>query len=119
MARPRITKNAIALTGLIIIGVYLAAIVVSFFWLPFDPMAMDTAHRLKPPSLVTGHVLGTDEFGRDILSRIMQGCYVSLLISIAATAVGAVVGTFMGTWAGFLGGRWDHWIMRVADVLFS
>ncbi len=49
----------------------------------------------------------------------MKGCSVSLVISISATALGAVVGTLMGIWAGYLGGRWDHWIMRVADVLFS
>jgi len=49
----------------------------------------------------------------------MKGCSVSLIISISATALGAMVGTFMGIWAGYLGGRWDHWIMRVADVLFS
>ncbi len=112
-------KNAIALTGLAIVAFYLATIVVSFFWLPFNPVAMDTAHRLQAPSLAGGHLLGTDEFGRDILSRIMQGCAVSLVISLSATAVGAVIGTFMGIWAGFLGGRWDHWIMRIADVLFA
>ena len=112
-------KNAIALTGLAIVAFYLATIAVSLFWLPFDPVAMDTIHKLQAPSLASGHVLGTDEFGRDILSRIMKGCAISLVISLSATAVGAVAGTLMGIWAGFLGGRWDHWIMRIADVLFS
>jgi peptide/nickel transport system permease protein len=49
----------------------------------------------------------------------MKGTSISLIISIAAAALGAVVGTTMGTWAGYLGGRWDHWLMRVADVMFS
>lgn len=119
MATNRLTRNGIAMTGLVIVAFYLAIIVVSLFWLPFDPVTMDTQHLLEAPSLATGHVFGTDEFGRDILSRIMKGCSVSLIISIFATALGAVFGTFMGIWAGYLGGRWDHWIMRVADVLFS
>ena len=112
-------RNAIAILGLAIIALYALVIIVAMFWLPFNPVAMDPGNMLQPPSLKTGHVFGTDEFGRDILSRIMQGCSVSLIISLSATAVGAVIGTFMGTWAGFLGGRWDHWIMRFADVLFS
>jgi len=119
MASGRFTRNSIAMTGAVIVGLYLAVIVVSFVWLPFDPLAMDAARALQPPSLVTGHVFGTDEFGRDILSRIMKGCWISLAISVSATALGALAGTLMGTWAGYLGRRWDHWIMRVADVLFS
>ncbi|MEW6548843.1 MAG: ABC transporter permease [Spirochaetota bacterium] len=119
MAASRLGKNVIALAGLGIIGFYLLVILVSLFWLPFDPVAMDTMHLLEAPSLKTGHLFGTDEFGRDILSRIMQGCSVSLIISLGATLVGAVIGTLMGIWAGFLGGKWDHLIMRVADILFS
>jgi len=49
----------------------------------------------------------------------MKGTGISLLIAVLATAIGATIGTFMGVWAGFLGGAWDHWIMRLADVLFS
>jgi peptide/nickel transport system permease protein len=119
MTTHRIAKNSIALTGLVIVGFYVLAIVVSLFWLPYDPVQMNTEHLLEAPSFATGHLFGTDEFGRDILSRIMQGCSVSLIISICATALGAVIGILMGIWAGFLGGLWDNVIMRVADVLFS
>ena len=119
MAGTTLKKNVIALTGLSIIAFYVAVILVSLAWLPFDPVAMDMSHILEPPSFATGHLFGTDEFGRDILSRIMQGCSVSLIISISATLMGAVIGTFMGIWAGFLGGKWDHWLMRAADILFS
>jgi ABC-type dipeptide/oligopeptide/nickel transport systems, permease components len=119
MAGHNFAKNKVALTGAVLVGLYLLVIVVSLFWLPFDPVAMDTAHVLEAPSLATGHLFGTDEFGRDILSRIMKGCAVSLVISISATALGAAAGILMGTWAGFRGGQWDHWIMRLADVLFS
>ncbi|OHD21882.1 MAG: glutathione ABC transporter permease GsiD [Spirochaetes bacterium GWB1_59_5] len=119
MKANRLTRNAIAMTGITIIALYLLVIFVSTFWLPFDPVEMDVDHLLEGPSLATGHLFGTDEFGRDILSRIMKGTSISLIISIAATALGAIVGTTMGTWAGYLGGLWDHWLMRVADVMFS
>ena len=119
VAANRLSKNSIAVTGLVIVGFYLVVILVSLFWLPRDPVSMDTEHLLEGPSIATGHLFGTDEFGRDILSRIMKGTSVSLVISLSATALGAVLGTFMGIWAGYLGGRWDHWLMRLADVLFS
>ena len=115
----RFLKNGIAVAGLLIIGLYIVTIVVSMFWLPFDPVAMNSDRVLEAPSLSSGHLFGTDEFGRDILSRIMKGTSVSLLISISATTFGGIVGILMGIWAGFLGGRWDNFIMRVADVLFS
>ncbi len=119
MSKSRLAKNSIAMTGVVIVALYLLSIAVSFFWLPFDPVAMDVEHLLEAPSLATGHLFGTDEFGRDILARIMKGSTISLVISLCATALGSVVGVLMGIWAGYLGGRWDHWIMRVADVLFS
>ncbi len=119
MPATRLAKNSIALAGLAIVALYLLAILVSLVWLPFDPVKIDAEHLLEAPSLASGHLFGTDEFGRDILSRIMKGSLVSLVISISATALGSVVGIFMGIWAGYLGGRWDHWIMRLADVLFS
>ncbi|MBN2874221.1 MAG: ABC transporter permease, partial [Spirochaetales bacterium] len=119
MKSNRLTRNPIAMTGIAIIGFYIGVMLLSIFWLPFDPVEMDVDHLLEGPSLATGHLFGTDEFGRDILSRIMQGSSISLIISVSATALGAVIGTLMGIWAGYLGGRWDHWIMRVADVLFS
>ncbi len=115
----RILKNPIAVVGLALILLYIVIIIVAQLWLPFDPLQMDTANMLQPPSLRTGHVLGTDEFGRDILSRIMKGAGISLLIAVSATAMGAVIGTFMGIWSGFLGGAWDNWIMRIADILFA
>ncbi|MDC7245188.1 MAG: ABC transporter permease [Sphaerochaetaceae bacterium] len=115
----RLVKNRIALAGLIIISLYVVIIVVSFFWLPFDPMEMNPELMLQKPSLSSGHIFGTDEFGRDILSRVMKGSAVSLMISILATLLGATFGILMGIWAGFLGGRWDNVIMRIADILFS
>jgi len=119
MAAKRLKMNSVALTGFIIVAIYIVGVVVSFFWLPFDPTAMDTDHLLEAPSLASGHLMGTDEFGRDILSRIMKGASVSLTISVIATALGAIIGILIGIWAGYLGGQWDNWLMRGTDILFS
>jgi peptide/nickel transport system permease protein len=119
MSTPKIFKNSIASTGLFLISVYVLVMIISVFWLPFDPLDMNSKHLLEAPSFTTGHLFGTDEFGRDILSRIMKGTTVSLVISVLATALGGIIGVLMGIWAGYLGGRWDNWIMRFADILFS
>ncbi|MDD3903452.1 MAG: ABC transporter permease [Sphaerochaeta sp.] len=119
MKTPRLLRNGIAVAGLVLILLYVFISVISFFWLPFDPLAMDAKQILQSPSFSTGHVFGTDEFGRDILSRIMKGTSVSFIISISATSLGAVIGIFMGVWAGYLGGKADNIIMRFADILFS
>jgi len=119
MAGKKLKLNAIATTGIIIIAFYLVGIIVSFFWVPFDPVDMDTDHILEGPSFATGHIMGTDEFGRDVFSRIMAGSSISLVISLAGTALGGILGTLLGIWAGYLGGAWDHWMMRFADILFS
>ncbi|MGE4585512.1 MAG: ABC transporter permease [Sphaerochaeta sp.] len=119
MKTPRLFHNGIAVAGLALIAVYILMSIVSYFWLPFDPVAMDAKQVLQGPSFSTGHLFGTDEFGRDILSRIMKGTSVSFIISVSATALGALVGIFMGVWAGYLGGKADNIIMRCADILFS
>ena len=119
MKTPRLFRNSIAVSGLVLILLYVLMSLVSLFWLPFDPVAMDAQAILQSPSIQGGHLFGTDEFGRDILSRIMKGTSVSFVISVSATSFGAVVGIFMGVWAGYLGGKADNVIMRFADILFS
>ena len=119
MAGKKLKLNPIATAGIVIIAVYIIGIIMSFIWLPFDPVNMDVEHILEGPSFATGHIMGTDEFGRDIFSRIMAGSYISLVISLAGTALGGILGTLLGIWAGYLGGAWDHWMMRFADILFS
>ncbi len=119
MKTPRLFRNSIAVSGLVLILLYGLMSLVSLFWLPFDPVAMDAQAILQSPSIQGGHLFGTDEFGRDILSRIMKGTSVSFVISVSATSFGALVGIFMGVWAGYLGGKADNVIMRFADILFS
>jgi len=85
---------------------------------PFDPNKSSMLHRLRP----VGHedfILGTDEQGRDMLTRILYGGRVSLLMGIVPVAVATLVGGFFGVLAGYLGGRWNMLIMRVMDVFYA
>jgi ABC-type dipeptide/oligopeptide/nickel transport systems, permease components len=84
----------------------------------YDPNEIDPLHPLARP-LTAGHLLGTDAFGRDILSRMLYGGRVDLLIAFGATAVTLVVGTAIGLFAGYVGGWVDATIMRIVDLFFA
>jgi peptide/nickel transport system permease protein len=80
--------------------------------------AIDALNPLAPP-LTPGHLLGTDQFGRDVLSRILYGGRIDLAIAFGATSVTLVSGTIIGLVAGYLGGRWDSVLMRIVDLFFA
>jgi peptide/nickel transport system permease protein len=82
---------------------------------PFSPTAVDPPRRLSPPSAT--HVLGTDELGRDILSRIEYGAQISLQIGLVSVTIAAVLGVMIGLAAGYYGGRLDLLLMRLVDVM--
>jgi peptide/nickel transport system permease protein len=84
---------------------------------PHDPLAQSRADRFLPPSL--GHPFGTDEFGRDILSRVIHGARISLLTGTVAVLLGGTVGVPLGLLGGFAGGWTDAAIMRVLDFLLA
>jgi peptide/nickel transport system permease protein len=84
---------------------------------PYDPNAIDMANRFGPPS--PEHPFGTDDFGRDILSRVMVGARVSLMVGIIAVGLSATVGSFLGLVAGYAGRVTDEIIMRAMDILFA
>ena len=84
---------------------------------PENPYAQNTVNRLKPPNDL--HWLGTDEYGRDVLSRIVYGTRVSLIVGLCAALLGAVLGTLMGIVAGYAGGTTENIIMRLVDVLMA
>lgn len=101
-------------------GIILAAamgllILVGLFWTPYDPTAISVGPKFDPPSWQ--HLLGTDNFGRDILSRIMKGAGTTFAIGAATVAIGAVCGTAIGALTGYFGGIADEILMRLGDTL--
>ncbi len=84
---------------------------------PFGPEAIDPILRMAPPS--PPHLLGTDEFGRDLLSRVAFGARITLAVSVTSIAIAASIGTLAGSAAGYFGGIVDLVLMRIADGLLS
>lgn len=103
--------------GLGIIVIVVMAAVAAPALAPHDPMVMDTSAVLQGPS--RKYVLGTDQFGRDILSRIIWGARVSLVVALLSVAVALVLGTTVGILGGYMGGWVDGFAMRLMDVLFA
>jgi peptide/nickel transport system permease protein len=111
-------RSRSGLTGLIIVVLLaLLSIVSAFGLLPFDPLAQDPPSRLQPPS--GAHWFGTDQFGRDVFSRVAAGVANSALISLVAVAFATIVGTVCGLIAGFYRGFSDGAITAVTNVLFA
>ncbi len=113
----RLRKNKLAMFGLIVVLVLVLAAIFADFVAPYDPAAQDLLHMREMPS--REHLLGTDEYGRDILSRIIYGGRVSLLVSILAIVFGLIVGGAVGVSAGYFGGVYDGTIMRVMDIMMA
>jgi len=100
--------------GTIALIVVMTALV-GMFWTPYDPAAMSAVNRFAPPSLA--HLFGTDNFGRDILSRVMEGAGATFAISAATVFLSAAVGIIIGGLTGYFGGIVDSVLMRVNDTL--
>jgi peptide/nickel transport system permease protein len=110
-------RNSLAKTGLVVIVIYLIVAFLGPFFVPFDPYQLDLPNTLKAPSVE--HLFGTDEFGRDILSRIIIGARISLFVGVATVIISFILGTLLGAAAGFCGGLTDSIIMRVMDIKLS
>ena len=117
--RPATAEPATMLALLIVAG--LAALVfagpVLLAWLGLDGNAVDLLARLEPPS--SAHPLGTDDLGRDVLARLIQGGRVSLAVGLAGALLAAAIGTGIGLVAGYLGGIVDALLMRLTDLVIS
>ena len=113
----RILRNPIAVAGLAIILGYLFIAAFAPHIAPFDPTAQDLSRSFAPIS--AGNPMGSDEFGRDILSRIIFGARTSLIIQFFSVCIALVIGVFLGALGGYFGGRLDEAIMRVMDVLLA
>lgn len=114
-------KNKSAMVGLGIIVFFIIIAIFANFVSPHNPINQNLPNNLKP-GIWTGNkinLLGTDEFGRDLLSRIIYGSRISLSVGLIAVLIGVLLGATGGIVAGFLGGRIDNLIMRIVDIMFS
>ena len=101
--------------GLILLSVVFLAFLVSLFWTPYDPYATDASSKLLAPS--AAHPFGTDNFGRDVLSRVMSAAKFTVFISFAGVAIALILGTVTGLPAGYFGGFADKSIMLVNNSI--
>lgn len=117
MVRRRFLNHRLALVGLsLLVAIALAAVLAPSI-VPYEPSRTDLRRIEEPPS--AQHLLGTDQLGRDVLSRLLFGGRVSLMVGVVAALTTALFGTVLGLLAGFTGGVVDSFIMRVADVVMS
>jgi peptide/nickel transport system permease protein len=103
--------------GMVLIVLVSGAALLSYVWLPHDPARLDFSVRLAPPS--HKHLLGTDHFGRDLLSRLMVGARGTLVVGVIAVGIALLGGGSIGMVAGFVGGWFDELTMRLVDTLYA
>ncbi len=114
----KLLRNRFAALGLIIILILILTAIFAPFIATHPPNAMDVTKTLLGPG-ESGHLLGTDSYGRDIFSRIVYGARISLIVGIAAVLFGAIFGSLLGLVSGYLGGRIDAIIMRIIDGMMA
>jgi len=105
--------------GLIIVLAYVAVALAAPVLAPYPPGAVNLVRRLAPPAIGTGNLLGTDQLGRDILSRIMHGARVSMLVGLATVLISAALGVGLGMIAGYYGGLLDRALARFTELLLA
>ena len=110
-------ENKLAAASAIVILLFILAAILAPILTPYTFDSMDLHNRLSPPS--RAHLLGTDEAGRDVLTRMLYGSRVSLLVGIVPTVISMLAGAILGIIAGYNGGRTDAVIMRIADVMLA
>jgi peptide/nickel transport system permease protein len=118
LAWQRIRRNRLAMAGLVIVGILMLVAIFAPWIAPHDPFAQDLTRRLLPPG-TPGNILGTDDFGRDILSRIIHGARITLYIIALVAITAPVLGLLIGTVAGYFGGWIDATLMRLTDIFLA
>jgi peptide/nickel transport system permease protein len=113
----RFRQHRLALAGLVVITILTTGALFASQIAPYDPDEPDVRVRRQPPSLA--HPMGTDQLGRDQLSRLLHGGRFSLQVGLMATIVAVSVGTLVGAMAGHYGGALDNLLMRIVDLMFT
>lgn len=112
----RFRKHALAMLGLAIISLFSLCAIFAGLLAPYDPYAISPVFGAPPSST---NLLGTDQVGRDVLSRLVYASRVSLVVGLGTTAISVTIGTILGLISGYFGGKVDMAIMRVTDVFMS
>jgi len=112
-----VAQNELAWIGLILLALVVAAAVLAPWLAPRDPLEQDIVARLQPPS--AEYWLGTDSYGRDVLSRLLYGARISLFVGFVSILTAMLIGTSVGIVAGYVGGLFDQIVMAVLDVLLA
>ncbi len=111
----RALKNRLTVAGGLVVLVLVIVAVLAPLLAPYDYAALDYLRALEPPS--SEHPLGTDELGRDVLSRMIYGARISLQVGFVAAGLASLIGVALGAVAGYFGGRVDAMIMRLVDIM--
>ena len=117
LAMARFRRHKLAITGLVILAIFAVLAILAPWIARYDPNAVDLGQFRHPPS--GAHWLGTDEAGRDVLSRLLYGARVSLTVGVVAALSAGFIGLTLGLLAGFLGGWVDAVIMRLTEVILA
>ncbi|PZO04091.1 MAG: peptide ABC transporter permease [Hyphomicrobiales bacterium] len=113
----RVLRSPQGALGLVLVGLILLVVIVGPWIAPYDPESLAPLQRYKPPS--AQFWLGTDQYGRDILSRLLHGARATVVLAVFATALGTLAGALIGTISAFRGGRSDEAIMRTVDAVMA
>ena len=112
-----VRKSLLTKIGLAIIACLLFIAIFASVLAPYDPFKVETGNRLKPPS--SEHLLGTDDMGRDILSRILYGSRISIMVGVVVVSISLSLGVPLGAISGYFGGKIDSALMRVTDIFLG
>jgi peptide/nickel transport system permease protein len=110
-------RNGTLIAGIVIVGLLVLMAVLAPLLSPYDPIKQDLEHALQSPN--GAHWLGTDKYGRDVLTRLMYGARIDLRVGFLAVLIPFVIGAVLGSLAGYFGGWFDTIVMRLVDVFFA
>lgn len=110
-------NNKLAVAGIFMLGIIMILCVFAPVFTSYEPGKIDILNKMQAPSL--DHILGTDQLGRDVFSRVLFGGRISILVGLGSALGAAVVGVSLGCYAGYKGGRFDNVVMRLSEIMMS
>lgn len=114
----QLRRNKAAMAGLIVIAIFLVMAILAPVLAPRDPLEQNISLRKTPP-FQQGYILGTDDLGRDMLSRLIYGARISMVIGVVSVTISLVFGMLIGVFSGYIGGWFDKIVMRLIDIMLA